>query len=157
MFRSYDHHHAENILLSRTTQLTTDPLFYKIPNTTVIVRYILLRVVDMLLLRATFFLRCLPPMYSYLRRSACPYSSGCNLYYKFSVVVYFFNTVLRLFCSSGVYLVLLHSAVLCCAVSRFLVELCIPVCLCGTCDQILFPVGMLHSEICCLVSMGRLL
>jgi hypothetical protein len=28
---------------------------------------------------------------------------------------------------------------------------------CATCDQILFPVGMLLSEICCLVSMGRLL
>jgi hypothetical protein len=35
-----------------------------------------------------------------------------------------------------------------------------PICLgieyrCGTCDQILFPVGMLLSEICCLVSIGR--
>jgi hypothetical protein len=27
---------------------------------------------------------------------------------------------------------------------------------CGTCDQILLPVGMLLSEICCLVSVGRL-
>jgi hypothetical protein len=27
---------------------------------------------------------------------------------------------------------------------------------CGTCDQILFPVGMLLSEICGLVSMGRI-
>jgi hypothetical protein len=26
---------------------------------------------------------------------------------------------------------------------------------CGTCDQILFPVGMLLSEICCLISVGR--
>jgi hypothetical protein len=26
---------------------------------------------------------------------------------------------------------------------------------CGTCDQILFPVGMLLSEICGLVSIGR--
>jgi hypothetical protein len=26
---------------------------------------------------------------------------------------------------------------------------------CGTCDQILLPVGMLLSEICCLVSIGR--
>jgi hypothetical protein len=27
--------------------------------------------------------------------------------------------------------------------------------LCGTCDQILFPVGMLLSEICGIASMGR--
>jgi hypothetical protein len=27
MFRSYDHHHAENILLARITQLITDPFF----------------------------------------------------------------------------------------------------------------------------------
>jgi hypothetical protein len=40
MFRSYDHHQAENILLSKTTQLTKDPLFYKISNITVIVYYI---------------------------------------------------------------------------------------------------------------------
>jgi Cdc6-like AAA superfamily ATPase len=26
MFRSYDHHQAENILIARVTQLTTDPL-----------------------------------------------------------------------------------------------------------------------------------
>jgi hypothetical protein len=26
---------------------------------------------------------------------------------------------------------------------------------CGTCDQVLFPVGMLLSEICGLVSVGR--
>jgi hypothetical protein len=32
MFRSYDHHHAENILIARVTQLTTDPLFYNIAN-----------------------------------------------------------------------------------------------------------------------------
>jgi Cdc6-like AAA superfamily ATPase len=25
MFRSYDHHQAENILIARVTQLTTDP------------------------------------------------------------------------------------------------------------------------------------
>jgi hypothetical protein len=58
MFRSYDHHQVENILLSRTTQLATDPLFYTISNITVIVYYILLRIVDMLLLWATFSLRC---------------------------------------------------------------------------------------------------
>jgi hypothetical protein len=28
MFRSYDHHQAENILIARIAQLTTDPLFY---------------------------------------------------------------------------------------------------------------------------------
>jgi hypothetical protein len=28
MFRSYDHHQAENILIAKITQLTTDPLFY---------------------------------------------------------------------------------------------------------------------------------
>jgi hypothetical protein len=43
---------------------------------------------------------------------------------------------------------------------KFEVTLWLTVCLgiehsCGTCDQILFPVGMLLSEICCLVSMGR--
>jgi hypothetical protein len=39
MFRSYDHHQAENILLARVTQLTTDPLFYNIANIIVIVSY----------------------------------------------------------------------------------------------------------------------
>jgi hypothetical protein len=29
MFWSYDHHQAENILIARVTQLTTDPLFTK--------------------------------------------------------------------------------------------------------------------------------
>jgi predicted membrane protein len=32
MFRSYDHHQAENILLARITQLITDLLFYSITN-----------------------------------------------------------------------------------------------------------------------------
>jgi hypothetical protein len=32
MFRSYDHHQAENTLIARVTQLTTDPLFYNITN-----------------------------------------------------------------------------------------------------------------------------
>jgi hypothetical protein len=43
MFWSYDHHQVENILLSRTTQLTTDPWFYntRISNITVIVRGII--------------------------------------------------------------------------------------------------------------------
>jgi hypothetical protein len=40
MFRSYDHHQAENILIARVTQLTTDPLFYNIANNIVIVFYI---------------------------------------------------------------------------------------------------------------------
>jgi hypothetical protein len=40
MFRSYDHHQAEIILIARITQLTTDPLFYNIPNIIVIVFYI---------------------------------------------------------------------------------------------------------------------
>jgi hypothetical protein len=40
MFRLYDHHQAENILLARITQLTTDPLFYNIANIIVIVFYI---------------------------------------------------------------------------------------------------------------------
>jgi hypothetical protein len=44
MVWSYYHHQSENILLSKTTQLTTDP-FYKISNITVIVYYILLCVV----------------------------------------------------------------------------------------------------------------
>jgi hypothetical protein len=37
MFRSCDHHQAENILLARITQLATDPLFYNIANIIVIV------------------------------------------------------------------------------------------------------------------------
>jgi hypothetical protein len=37
MFRSYDHHQEENILLARITQLTTDPFFYNIANIIVIV------------------------------------------------------------------------------------------------------------------------
>jgi hypothetical protein len=36
MFRSYDHPQAENILLARITQLTTDPLFSNIVNIIVI-------------------------------------------------------------------------------------------------------------------------
>jgi predicted membrane protein len=40
MFQSYDHHQAENILITRVTQLTTDPLFYNIANIIVIVFYI---------------------------------------------------------------------------------------------------------------------
>jgi hypothetical protein len=39
MFRSYDHLQAENILLARITQLTTDPLFYTIAKIIVIVFY----------------------------------------------------------------------------------------------------------------------
>jgi hypothetical protein len=39
MFRSYDHHQVENILLARIIQLTTDPLFYNIAYITVIVFY----------------------------------------------------------------------------------------------------------------------
>jgi hypothetical protein len=39
MFRSYDHHQVENILLPMITQLTTDPLFYNIANIIVIVFY----------------------------------------------------------------------------------------------------------------------
>jgi Cdc6-like AAA superfamily ATPase len=39
MFRSYDHHQLENILLARFTQLKTDPLFYNIANIIVIVFY----------------------------------------------------------------------------------------------------------------------
>jgi hypothetical protein len=37
MLRSYDHLEAENILLARISQLTTDPLFYNIANIIVIV------------------------------------------------------------------------------------------------------------------------
>jgi hypothetical protein len=37
MFRSYDHHHAENILIARVTQLTTDPLFYNIANINIMI------------------------------------------------------------------------------------------------------------------------
>jgi hypothetical protein len=46
MFRSYDHHQAENILIARITQLTTDPLLYNIANIIVLklVVCILLRV-----------------------------------------------------------------------------------------------------------------
>jgi hypothetical protein len=40
IFQSYDHHQAENVLIARITQLTTDPLFYNIANITVIVSYI---------------------------------------------------------------------------------------------------------------------
>jgi hypothetical protein len=40
MFRSYDHHQAENISIARITQLTIDPLFYIIANIIVIVFYI---------------------------------------------------------------------------------------------------------------------
>jgi hypothetical protein len=32
MFRSYDHLQVKNILLTRITELTTDPLFYNIAN-----------------------------------------------------------------------------------------------------------------------------
>jgi hypothetical protein len=39
MFRSYNHHQAENILLARITQLTADPLFYNIANIIVVVFY----------------------------------------------------------------------------------------------------------------------
>jgi hypothetical protein len=39
MFRSYDHLQAENIILARITQLTTDALFYIIANIVVIVFY----------------------------------------------------------------------------------------------------------------------
>jgi hypothetical protein len=39
MFRSYDHHQVENILLARITQLTMDSLFYYIANIIVIVFY----------------------------------------------------------------------------------------------------------------------
>jgi hypothetical protein len=39
MFQSYDHHQAENILLARITQLTTDPLLYNIANIIVIIFY----------------------------------------------------------------------------------------------------------------------
>jgi hypothetical protein len=39
MFRSYDHHQAENILIARIAQLTTDPLFYNIANIIVLVLY----------------------------------------------------------------------------------------------------------------------
>jgi hypothetical protein len=39
MFRSYDHLQAKNTLLARITQLTTDPLFYTIANSIVIVFY----------------------------------------------------------------------------------------------------------------------
>jgi hypothetical protein len=40
MYRSYDHHQVENILIARVTQLTTDPLFYNIANIIVLVLYI---------------------------------------------------------------------------------------------------------------------
>jgi hypothetical protein len=40
MFRSYDYHQAENILLARIIQLTTDTLFYNIANIIVIIFYI---------------------------------------------------------------------------------------------------------------------
>jgi hypothetical protein len=36
MFRSYDHLQAENILLARVAQLTTDPLFQNFVNIIVI-------------------------------------------------------------------------------------------------------------------------
>jgi hypothetical protein len=39
MFWSYGHLQAENILLARITQLTTDPFFYNIANNIVIVFY----------------------------------------------------------------------------------------------------------------------
>jgi hypothetical protein len=32
MFRSYDYYQAENILIARITELTTDLLFYNIDN-----------------------------------------------------------------------------------------------------------------------------
>jgi hypothetical protein len=44
MFRSYDHHQVENILIIFNyyiiTQLTKDPLFYNFANITVLVLYI---------------------------------------------------------------------------------------------------------------------
>jgi hypothetical protein len=39
MFQWYNNHQAENVLLARITQLTTDPLFYNIANIIVIVFY----------------------------------------------------------------------------------------------------------------------
>jgi hypothetical protein len=39
IFRSYGHLQVGNILLARITELTTDPLFYKIANIIVIVFY----------------------------------------------------------------------------------------------------------------------
>jgi phenylpyruvate tautomerase PptA (4-oxalocrotonate tautomerase family) len=40
MFRSYDHHQVQNILIARVTQLTMDALLYNIANIIVIVFYI---------------------------------------------------------------------------------------------------------------------
>jgi hypothetical protein len=79
MFRSYDHLQAENILLARITQLTTDPLFYTIANIRVIVFYDQLRQLIWLLLWATFLLRCIISIDRYLRGSNCQFSVAVNL------------------------------------------------------------------------------
>jgi hypothetical protein len=89
----------------------------------------MLRIVDMPLLWAMFSLRCVPSVYRYRRRRACQCSWGSSLSVDSPSWLFFLVAVLRLFHSCGVYLVL---AMLCCAVSRFLVELCVPVCLCDT-------------------------
>jgi hypothetical protein len=54
MFRSYDHHQAENILLSMITQLTTDPLFYSIANEVEVEVTLRLIVSQYVLVSATF-------------------------------------------------------------------------------------------------------
>jgi hypothetical protein len=40
MFRSYDHHQVENMLIAKVNQLMMDPLFYNIANIIVIIFYI---------------------------------------------------------------------------------------------------------------------
>jgi hypothetical protein len=79
MFRSYDHHQAENILITRVTQLTTDPLFDNIANIIVIV-----------VVMGDVFFRCITSIHCYNRRSTCP----------FSVVVTYIPNFLMLVCWS---------------------------------------------------------
>jgi predicted membrane protein len=50
MFRSYDHHQAENILIARVTQLTMDPLFYNIANI-IIILYIIKYIVIIIIMK----------------------------------------------------------------------------------------------------------
>jgi hypothetical protein len=79
MFRSHDHHQAEKYITTLGLLIWQRIRCFIWSHIPVIVYTIMLRNVDMPLLRATFFLRCVPSVYRYGRRRACQCSWACSL------------------------------------------------------------------------------
>jgi hypothetical protein len=99
MFRSYDHHQVEKYITTLGL-LNWQRIRCFIRSHITVIVFIILRIVDMPLLWATFSLRCVPSVYRYRRRRACQCSWGCSLsvdtsnWLSATISVWFFSVML---------------------------------------------------------------